>query len=66
MSFTDIQYFLDSLKKVLDSFKPIGEILPIIELVKMLGVVRDGSQIQKSTPVIKKISTNLLTSKGIL
>jgi 2-aminoethylphosphonate-pyruvate transaminase len=66
LSFTDIQYFLDSLKKVLDSFKPIGEILPITELVKMLGVVRVGSQIQKSTPVIKKISTNLLTSKGIL
>ena len=66
LSFTDIQYFLDSLKKVLDSFKPIGEILPIIELVKMLGVVGVGSQIQKSTPVIKKISTNLLTSKGTL
>ena len=66
LSFTDIQYFLDSLKKVLDSFKPIGEILPIIELVKMLGVVGVGSQIQKSTPVIKKISTNLLTSKRAL
>ena len=66
LSFTDIQYFLDSLKKVLDSFKPIGEILPIIELVRMLGVVEISSQIQKSTPEIEKISTNLLTSKATL
>jgi 2-aminoethylphosphonate-pyruvate transaminase len=66
LSFTDIQYFLDSLKKVLDSFKPIGEILPIIEPVKILGIVGVGSQIQKSTPVIKKISTNVLTSKATL
>jgi aspartate aminotransferase-like enzyme len=66
LSFTDIQYFLDSLKKVLDSFKPIGEILPIIEPVKILGIVGVGSQIQKFTPVIKKISTNVLTSKATL
>jgi hypothetical protein len=32
----------------------------------VLGVVEISSQIQKSTPEIEKISTNLLTSKATL
>ena len=61
LSFTDIQYFLNSLKKVLDSFKPIGELLPVIEQIRMLGVVGIDSQIRKSIPEIEKTSANLLT-----
>ncbi|MDB2339310.1 aminotransferase class V-fold PLP-dependent enzyme [Gammaproteobacteria bacterium] len=66
LSFADIKYFLDSLKKVLDSFKPMREVLPIIELVKVLSVVGTESQIQTSTRVIKEIGTNALTSKATL
>ena len=66
LSFTDIQYFLNSLKKVLDSFKPIRELLPVIEQIKMLGVVGIDSQIQKSIPEIEKTSANLLTLKATL
>ena len=66
LSFADINYFLDSLKKVLDSFKPMREVLPIIELVKVLSVVGAESQIQTSTRVIKEIGTNALTSKATL
>ena len=66
LSFTDIQYFLNSLKKVLDSFKPIGELLPVIEQIRMLGVVGIDSQIRKSIPEIEKTSANLLTLKATL
>ena len=66
LSFTDIQYFLNSLKKVLDSFKPIGELLPVIEQIRKLGVVGIDSQIQKSIPEIEKTSANLLTLKATL
>jgi aspartate aminotransferase-like enzyme len=66
LSFTDIQYFLNSLKKVLDSFKPIGELLPVIEQIRMLGVVGIDSQTRKSIPEIEKTSANLLTLKATL
>jgi hypothetical protein len=42
------------------------EVLPIIELVKVLSVVGAESQIQTSTRVIKEIGTNALTSKATL
>ena len=66
LSFNDIEYFLDSLKMVLDSFKPTKEILPIIELVKVSSVVKVKSHIQKLPQVNKKISTNVPTSKATL
>jgi len=50
----------------LDSFKPIGELLPVIEQIRMLGVVGIDSQIRKSIPKIEKTSANLLTLKATL
>jgi aspartate aminotransferase-like enzyme len=63
LSFTDIQYFLDSLEKVLDSFEPIVKILPSVELVRKTGIVGTSSQIPKLIPEIEKISADLLISE---
>ena len=63
LSFTDIQYFLDSLEKVLDSFEPIGKILPSVELVRKTRIVGTSSQTPKFIPEIEKISADLLISE---
>ena len=63
LSFTNIQYFLDSLKKVLDSFEPIEKILPSVEMVRKTRIVGTSSQIPKLIPEIEKISADLLISE---
>ena len=63
LSFTDIQYFLDSLEKILDSFESIVKILPGFELVRKTRIVGTRSQIPKLIPEIEKISADLLISE---